>query len=192
MTTENQHSWYFVCTGNICRSAFAEVYLRRLLQGRADVTSGGTGVNQALSPTSEIKSIAEQHGLSLDHHKPKYIDGEDLKTRDVVLTATVAHRAQVLAESPGLLKRVFTIKEFAQLLPLIDLTEINAEDASGWWRAVARKASELRSRVNTPEADLDILDPFKKDISIYEISTREIMDALDVVMATEKQRIARA
>ncbi|WP_237222247.1 hypothetical protein [Rothia nasimurium] len=192
MVQQAQHSWYFVCTGNICRSAFAEAYLQRLFNGVAAVNSGGTGVNQALAPTEEIKTLAARQGLSLDEHTPRFIEGEELKAHDIVLTATVAHRAQVLAEAPTLLNRVFTIKEFAQLLPHIDVEEIQQADPSKWWRAAARKASQLRSRVNAPGNDLDIVDPFKKDMDVYIASTQEIMDALDVIANVEHMRASRA
>lgn len=188
MAQQAQHSWYFVCTGNICRSAFAEAYLRFLFNGAVTVHSGGTGVNQGLVPPEEIKILAAQQGLSLDEHMPRFIEGQDLKAHDIVLTATAAHRAQVLAEVPSLLNRVFTIKEFAQLLPHIDVEEIWQADPSKRWRAIARRASQLRSRVNVPGNDLDIIDPFKKDMDAYIASTQEIMEALDVIANVDNMR----
>lgn len=188
MVTSPQHSWYLVCTGNICRSAFAEAYLRHAMGGTARVSSGGTGVNQALVPTEEIRAIATRHGLSLEEHRPKAIETDSLKEYDIVLTATVAQRGQILSEVPSLLNRAFTIKEFALLLPQIDLDAITEIDASKWWRSVARKASQLRSRVNKPECDLDISDPFRQEMSVYEKSTQEIIYALDLVVDAEMRR----
>lgn len=192
MIHHEKSSWYFVCTGNICRSAFAQAYLQEKLPESSLVASGGTGINQALEPTDEIKSLAEEQGISLEGHRPRPLVEEEVRQYDVVLTATLAHRAQVLAEAPGLLNRTFTIKEFAQLLGKIDIQEITGETPSAWWRALARKASQRRSLVNTPENNLDIQDPFRKDMSVYNESVQEIIGALDAIVDIERKRAAQA
>lgn len=180
-------TWYFVCTGNICRSAFAEAYLRHLLGDEASVRSGGTGINQALTPPEEILKLADASGLTLETHKPKAIKAGDLQAADIILTATTQHRANVLAESPLSLNKTFTIKEFALLLSHIDLTGISStNDLREWWQQVVRQAARIRSRVAAE--DLDIADPFRESVEVYEKSTQEIMEALNLIASFGNQR----
>ncbi|MDY3049855.1 MAG: hypothetical protein SOR40_08825 [Rothia sp. (in: high G+C Gram-positive bacteria)] len=186
---QEKSNWYFVCTGNICRSALAQAYLAHLLPQTTQVSSGGTGINPALGPTSEIQAMAAQLGTNLAHHRPKPIAQADLLEQDVILTATREHRLKVLAEAPSLLNRTFTIKEFAYLLENFSPPAHRGQSPSSWWRNLAQLASGRRRQLEDLGGKLDIADPYKQDVGVYQTCTREISEALQVIADFERARI---
>ncbi len=114
----------FVCTGNICRSPYAECLARRLLAdhlggdgaGRFDLASAGT---QALAGSGmDLLSRAELRaaGGSPDGFVARQIGAKDIAAAELVLTAERAHRAYVVRELPRALRTTFTLREFARLL----------------------------------------------------------------------------
>ena len=185
-------SWYFVCTGNICRSAFGEAYLANELEklgGEFKVSSGGTGVNQALVPTTEIMTLGARYGLTpyLKAHKPLELKEPDLEDQDIILTATENHRSQVLYLAPHLLHRVFTLREFAYLLEKIELPR--PSEGQNWWHLVLERVARIRSVAQAPGVELDIADPFRQSFDVYEKCIQEIIEALEPVLAAEKVRL---
>jgi len=73
----------FLCTGNSCRSQMAEGFVRELGKGIIEAYSAGlspAGLNgHAVKVMSEI-------GIDISQQKSKAIDGELLKTMDVIIT----------------------------------------------------------------------------------------------------------
>ena len=73
----------FLCTGNSCRSQMAEGFVRELGKGIIEAYSAGlspAGLNgRAVKVMSEI-------GIDISQQKSKAIDGELLKTMDVIIT----------------------------------------------------------------------------------------------------------
>ena len=73
----------FLCTGNSCRSQMAEGFARESGKGPIEAYSAGlspAGLNErAVKVMSEI-------GIDISQQKSKPIDGELLKTMDVVIT----------------------------------------------------------------------------------------------------------
>jgi protein-tyrosine-phosphatase/predicted ATP-grasp superfamily ATP-dependent carboligase/CelD/BcsL family acetyltransferase involved in cellulose biosynthesis len=77
----------FLCHGNICRSAFAELVMTKLVSGtnrRISVASAGTmPVNGRVSPAEAIDA-ARRFGVELGGHRSRYADDELLAATDIV------------------------------------------------------------------------------------------------------------
>ena len=91
-----------------------------------------------------------------------------------MLTATKAIRSRVLEESPGALRRTFTVLEFAALLEVVDADRHHA--------LLVRAASDERSLA--PIDDYDIPDPFGGDEAAHARAAG--------LMTTAVERIAKA
>lgn len=75
----------FVCTGNICRSPFAEHYMRQRL-AYAQVRSAGTlQISKRLVPKSVERIARERFGVDLSSHRSSILSHESIEWADVVL-----------------------------------------------------------------------------------------------------------
>ena len=86
-----------------------------------------------------------------------------------MLTAAREHRAAVLAMSPRALRKTFTLREFAALVDVVESDSL--ED-------LVSDASRGRS---TAPADVDVLDPYRREPDVHHRVADEIAAAVDVV-----------
>jgi len=76
----------FVCSGNICRSAYAEAYARQLLAGSGiQVASAGTYGIAGQPPTGDLRAVAAEDGLDVRRHRSQGL------TPGLAGTATLAY-----------------------------------------------------------------------------------------------------
>ncbi|RAA52661.1 low molecular weight phosphatase family protein, partial [Burkholderia multivorans] len=112
-----------VCTGNICRSPLVEQLLQRGLDQIAPmqfaVSSAGTNAMADDTVPPEIARIADRHGFTLEGFRAERLDPRHIRDADLVLTMERAQRSMVVQMAPGALKRTFTLREFARILPLV-------------------------------------------------------------------------
>lgn len=96
-----------ICTGNICRSPMAEVWLRHLvdtdpsLRGRVEVTSAGTArwhVGASMDPRA--RDALDRAALPGAGSPAAYAGPEFLARQALVLVMTREHREDVLARAP--------------------------------------------------------------------------------------------
>ncbi len=83
-----------VCTGNICRSPFAERYLRRLAAvGGVELraSSAGTHACPGTRATPEARLAASEFGVDLDGHRARSLLLQDLEDASLVLAMTPSH-----------------------------------------------------------------------------------------------------
>ena len=109
----------FVCTGNSCRSVMADYFLKSMLSGRSDieVLSAGTGVFIQSTASAETISVLKEDGIDATDHVSQPINSILLKKSDLIFVMTRGHRAQVLERVPEVEKRVYLLKEFANIPP---------------------------------------------------------------------------
>ena len=81
----------FVCTGNTCRSPFAEAVARR--EGHVDVESAGLGAYAGDQPPEDAIDVARELGYDLSPHRARRLTEEMLERADVVVGMTAAHVA---------------------------------------------------------------------------------------------------
>lgn len=184
-----------VCTGNICRSPVAE----RLLQAGLDqavpggfvVASAGTRamVGDPMQPLSA--DIVRTFGGNPDNFAARQLTPKILRGVDLVLTMTSAHRGEVLQLDASLLKRTFTIREFARMLDVLDQRAAAAaarddDDDGGWlgantafWKSLPARAAGVRHLSLPADAtENDIVDPYRRAPEVYRQMEDELAPAI--------------
>ncbi|MBN2027542.1 MAG: hypothetical protein JW854_12350 [Actinobacteria bacterium] len=107
----------FVCTGNICRSAMAEAFLKEelsALNGRTEVevNSAGLQADEGGSVPPEVLSVMEEFGLDISGHRAHLLNRDDVDEADLILAMAMHNSSRLLTEYQEAVDRVFTLKEF--------------------------------------------------------------------------------
>ncbi|WP_035757395.1 low molecular weight phosphatase family protein [Granulicoccus phenolivorans] len=139
----------FVCTGNICRSPYAE---RRAAQLAPELTVSSAGTD-AMVGDPMYPEMAEQvtrRGGDPDGFISRQLDPVLARQPDLILTASARHRRWIIEDWPELARRTFTLDQFTG-------AAVRVEDATG---------PDLIDRVHRmrPRADPlgDIPDPYRR------------------------------
>lgn len=106
---------------------------------------------------------------------------------DLVLTATRSHRGQVAVMSPKVLRRVFTFRDFADLVAGIDGLSAPATQsgARAWVRQVTEMAASRRGlKPPLERAHADIVDPFRRGDEVFETMAQQVVQAMPAVVRT--------
>ncbi|WP_460004946.1 arsenate reductase/protein-tyrosine-phosphatase family protein [Microbacterium xylanilyticum] len=177
-----------VCTGNICRSPIAEVLLRAKLAGLGvRVHSAGTHGLTGEGMTDLAREVAIAAGAEPQDaaaHAARYLLDPMLAESDLILTMTREHRTHVVQMMPSLLRRAFTIREFARLAQAIGDDEIRAvasargNDRGARLQALGRVLSEHRGMTPSLPEDDDVLDPYRRPREVYEEAAALIASAV--------------
>ena len=107
----------FVCTGNSCRSVMAEYMAKKMLAGRSDVEviSAGTSVFIRSGASSETIHVLRSEGMDATHHQAQPLSGIMLRKADLILVMTNTHRQHIVERMPEVEKRVYLLREFANI-----------------------------------------------------------------------------
>jgi protein-tyrosine phosphatase len=165
-----------VCLGNVCRSPLME----RLLQARlpegfvvrsAGLTSLAGHPMEQNAAAELVRLQGSPDGFIAREFIAKYADRADL-----VLTATTEIRSRVLTESPGALRRAFTLLELAHLV------QSAPADLDGPKAVVAWAAANRSTAAGVPA---DVPDPIGRGSDVHRAAadlidgaTRQIATAL--------------
>jgi protein-tyrosine phosphatase len=181
-----------VCTGNICRSPFIERLLRHEIDelspgsSRGIITaSAGTG---ALAGSAMDRQAAAQlvaHGGDPTGFRARDLTPAMIAESDLVLTATRGHRGKVALMSPKVLRRVFTFRDFADLVGGMDaLTErVAAADPRAWVRQVTEKAAASRGLKPPLVPDLaDITDPYRREDEVFATMAQQVVESMPPIV----------
>jgi protein-tyrosine phosphatase len=165
------NSILIVCSGNLCRSPFAEGLLRRLLTERFGasapaVSSVGTIARDGAPATPEAIVVASEHGVDASSHTARRLAREDLAEADLVLTMTSEQRdavARVDAQATG---KTFTVKELVRLLETLPGSERAKGPESLALRIAEADAHRRTGFAGNPD-DEDVADPIGHPIETY-------------------------
>jgi protein-tyrosine phosphatase len=183
----------YVCTGNICRSPFAEILTRHLLIGRLggraaevfEVSSAGIqGVAGSGIHPSTRQELAPWglHRVAADRFVARQLRSELIVRAHLVLGANVRHRSAVIEYEPGALITSFSLREFARLATEVDPTTLPAEPLA--------RAHELVEQVrmrrgvsppSLPDADR-IPDPMGRPQYAHHEAAELIRDAVSTIV----------
>ncbi|KQR65615.1 protein tyrosine phosphatase [Arthrobacter sp. Leaf337] len=188
-----------VCTGNICRSPVAERLLQagldQVLPGGFEVRSAGTRamVGSPIQPLSA--DIVNMYGGTDKGFAARQLTPKILRDTDIVLTMTSKHRGEVLQLDASLLKRTFTIREFARMLEALEERDAaageasrnegnnKAPDAGTLWRGLpARLASVRHLALAADSADNEVIDPYKRGPEVYRQMEDELAPAILTIL----------
>lgn len=173
----------FVCTGNICRSPYAERRLRQLLpDAGASIASAGTAavVGAELEPaaTDQLRRMgADDTGFAAQALTARMLDGAEL-----VLTMTRAHRGQVARLRPAAMRRIFALGDFADLC-CSSRSWRPIAPARPWLPQVVAEAAAVRGTVAPRDlSQIDIVDPYGGSARMHAEAFGRIEDFLEVVV----------
>lgn len=107
----------FVCTANICRSAYATVRSEQLLGTDAPVRVSSAGTHGWVDQPMDPPMAAEVHARHGDPSgfRSRRLTPEIIRDADVILAAGSQHRDFILDEWPEVFRRTFTLQQFADL-----------------------------------------------------------------------------
>lgn len=163
-----------VCTANICRSPIIEILLRAELDPQQfEVSSAGV---QGW-PDEPMDSMAAMELARLGHtpgtFRSKAIDSDLVNSADLILVATKWHRSEVLTINPRVLRRTFTLVEFAALSE-----QVYAADPLDLVVEAARQRSLAPVKI-------DISDPFRHGPEVH----RQTADQIDAAVRTISSKL---
>lgn len=175
-----------VCTGNVCRSPFAEHYLRaRLPTDDLTITSVGTNVNHDLLVPDEIQRIGSTYGLDLSAHRPRSIQPAYIAEGNLILTLTALHRRQVVRLHPLASRYTFTLREFAWMItnsqPRHYDTGAPQHGAKVSLITLVESMASRRGTIAPAPEGIDIVDPFGKKLHAYRRAVEDMVAAVDVI-----------
>jgi protein-tyrosine-phosphatase len=108
----------FVCTGNICRSPFAEGLLKKLVQkkGLDNIVADSAGL-LALpgnSASGLAQKVAAEYDVDLSGHIAKSVKEDIVDRSDLILVMENSHIKNLLNDFPEAEGKVFLIRSFAR------------------------------------------------------------------------------
>lgn len=155
----------FVCTANICRSAYAEALARHLLADdpTVEVASAGTLGWTDQPMDADMAALLADRSVDPSGHRSRGLTPAMVDEADLVLTAEVAHRAWVLEQRPGSFRRVLTLGQLVRTLQDVDA------DLRG------RDLLEAAARALKPAATADdVPDPYRRGRAAAEAAADQI------------------
>lgn len=171
----------FVCTGNICRSAFAERLAVRLVEDlpaehpAREWTFASAGIagldGSGMCPEMESELIAR--GGCADGFVAQQVTGPMARSADLILALEAVHRAYVLEEWPALVRRTWLLGQAARVAPTI--TDDGA--AGGVVDLMA-----LREHRDRPLESDGIADPYRRGPAAAAKAAAEIEAALRALL----------
>jgi protein-tyrosine phosphatase len=160
-----------VCSGNLCRSPFAEGLLRRMLAERLGptaptVSSVGTIAREGTPAPPEAIAAASESGVDISAHTARRLAREHLAEADLVIAITAEHRDAVVRIDPEVAMKTFTVKELVRLLE--DLPD---QAGTGGPESLAARVAEAnahrRAGFDGNPDDEDVADPLGEPLETY-------------------------
>ena len=154
-----------VCTGNTCRSAMAKGLFQHYAEEmgvRIKVDSAGLNVFTSEPAAKNAIEVMKNQGIDISKHRSQQVQINQLEEYDLILTMTVNHKQRLLAESPYLINKVYTLKEYATNIEQETNLQMENENLIA----------------NQNELQWDVLDPYGQSIEVYEETLRKWLQLL--------------
>lgn len=189
----------FVCTGSICRSPIAERLARlglsrRLASYEADrieLTSAGTWGHEGAAMEPFAAEVVREFGGDPGDFLGRELQDEHVAEADLVLTATLDHRAHVVSMGHASGLRTFTLKEFTRLVGVLEHSAVPEGDLVERGRFLVRAAAALRGRMAAPGPEWDeVADPYGSPLTVFRACASEINTAIDPMLTALTARTA--
>ena len=160
----------FVCTANICRSAYAEAAARHLAGSRTDVVFSSAGTHgYASQPLNDEIAEFLPEGVAQDGFASRRVTRDLVDRADLVLTAEASHRTFLLEEYPHAFRKVLTLGQFAEAAGHSELTGRELITAVGL-------------RQPPPRPEHDVRDPYRRGRAVNARSAAQIEELLVTVV----------
>jgi protein-tyrosine phosphatase len=189
MTTEIPFRILAVCTGNICRSPMVERLLQSALdaiaQSEFEVSSAGTGALVGHPMDAKIAGFVHDLNANSEDFHARQLEGHILDDKDLILTLTREHRRHVIEKAPSLVRKTFTLREFARLITTLD----GDSSLSGprRWREILPKVVRARSSHPSGPSNDDVVDPYRRPDEVYQQMVHELVPAVRILVHWENE-----
>jgi protein-tyrosine phosphatase len=182
----------FVCTGNICRSPFAEILFRHLIRGRL----GGRAAAAFHVSSAGVAAVegAGMHPDSRAELAPWHLDGtlsagfvarqlspSIIERSHLVLGATTRHRSAIVELCPAALPMAFGLREFARLAAAVDAAALPAHPVARA-HALVEQARSCRGLVPPDPGGEDVPDPIGRSRDAHHLAAVLTHAALTTVL----------
>lgn len=159
----------FVCTANICRSAYADVISRQSGIGGVQFSSAGTHalVDQPMDPPM---AACLPPGVDPSQHRARQLTRQIAQQADLIIAMSERHREFILDEYPDLARRTFLIGHVAREM---------ARMPSGLRRADL--ADHLWNHRSQEPAD-SVRDPYRRGSEVMASCARRIEELLGAIL----------
>lgn len=108
----------FVCYGNICRSPFAEAYLKPLVPPDIRITSCGYyPIDGRLCPVEAVAS-AKKFGIDLTSHRSRVANDAVVRSSDIIFAFDHENIRKITGDYPGIEKKVWYLSEATEQYPV--------------------------------------------------------------------------
>jgi sulfate adenylyltransferase len=162
----------FVCTANICRSPFLELYARhRLGSAAVSFSSAGTHgfVDQPISDEMGVEA-STNWGLDVSAFRSRRLTGDLVDEADLVLTAERRHRQFILDDHAHAFRKVLTLGQAVRAAAAVSPSD-TPEGLLG----------ELARLRGLAEASDDIADPYRQGAVAQSTATGQMGAMLDAL-----------
>ena len=165
-----------VCLGNVCRSPLMERLLRARLPETFTVESAGlTALAGHPMESNAARELARLEGSS-ESFVARDFTARFADSADLVLTATTEIRSRVLTESPGALRRTFTLLELEHLLRTAPSDLTGPREVIAW--AGAHRSTAAGVAVNLPDPIGRSPETHRMVADLIDSATRVVANAL--------------
>lgn len=170
LNTENtQNTILFVCTGNIARSASAELISRHMAPNSGwNFASAGTGAVIGAPVAEHIDRLLIEQDVQIGGHKARQISREILEESALVLVMERHHMDWIMREWPEYRPKVHLLKQMARL-----------RESAG---RRSDPISYMKLTQDRPTRKDDIADPFRRGPEAAQKAVTEIQHSLDVIV----------
>jgi protein-tyrosine phosphatase len=172
-----------VCTGNVCRSPAVERLLANQLGPTVSTSSAGTHALVGHPISEPMAALLRRIGVEPEPFEARRLSEQMLRDADLILSMTRAQRGLIVELWPAAVRRVFTLREFARLLTLVDPSALPPGTPADRLPAAIRLAASERGRWRvTPQED-DVVDPYRLADDVYAESFGQIKSAVERIVA---------
>jgi protein-tyrosine phosphatase len=171
-----------VCTGNVCRSPAVERQLINSLGPTVSVSSAGTHALVGHPISEPMAALLRDRGIEPDKFEARQLTEQVLRETDLILSMTRAQRGLVVDLAPAVVRRTFTLREFARLLSSVTPSALPAGTPADRLRAAIPLAASERGRQRMSPDEEDVVDPFRLSDAVYADSFTQIEDAVDAIV----------
>lgn len=115
-----------LCKGNICRSPFAEIYLRQAAQRenlRLSISSAGLDAASGIAAYPIARTVAPRFGVNLDEHLTSALSEALVQKADIILVMEPDQIAALRHRFPCAEPKAFLLGHFAAERPMTEIKD---------------------------------------------------------------------
>lgn len=163
----------FICTGNICRSAFAaSCFSASPMTAGIDIASAGTMAVVGRGIDDAFARIAQSLGADSRGHRARQLTGRILDEADILLVFGPEHRDWILADHSEASERVLALGQAGAVL-----SRLPDRAAVPWWSLT----ETVLARRPVPQPGDWIDDPYGRGEHAARVTAQAITDNLDLL-----------